>query len=88
MGQTSNPGNNSDTDTTPVNAAPELSVTKNDGGATTIPGGTVAYTLNYANNGNQGATGVTLSETVPANATFNAGASTAGWSCVPSTTTP
>ncbi|MBP7998732.1 MAG: DUF11 domain-containing protein [Chloroflexi bacterium] len=82
-GPDSNPGNNSDTDTTPVNAAPELSVTKNDGGATTIPGGTVAYTLNYANNGNQGATGVTLSETVPANATFNAGASTAGWSCVP-----
>lgn len=82
-GPDSDPGNNSDTDTTPVNAAPELSITKSDGGITTTPGSTVAYTLNYANNGNQGATGVTLSETVPANSTFNAGASTAGWACVP-----
>lgn len=82
-GPDSDPGNNSDTDTTPVDAAPELSITKGDGGITTTPGSTVAYTLNYANNGNQGATGVTLSETVPANSTFNAGASTAGWACVP-----
>ncbi|MCL4262370.1 MAG: DUF11 domain-containing protein [Anaerolineae bacterium] len=77
------PGNNSDSDTTPINAAPDMSITKSDGGVTTTPGGTVAYTLSYANTGNQGATGVTLSETVPANSTFNAGVSTAGWVCVP-----
>lgn len=77
------PANNTASDTTPVNAAPDLSVTKSDGGASVSPGGTVAYTLSYQNAGNQGATGVVLTETVPANATFNAGASTAGWVCTP-----
>jgi uncharacterized repeat protein (TIGR01451 family) len=62
---------------------PDLSLTKSDGGATVAPGGTVAYILTYANTGNRGASGVVLTDTVPVNATFNAGASTAGWACVP-----
>jgi uncharacterized repeat protein (TIGR01451 family) len=78
-----NAGNNSASDTTPVTGAPDLSVTKSDGGASVAPGGTVAYTLSYSNTGNRGASGVVLTETVPANTTFNPGASTAGWSCVP-----
>jgi uncharacterized repeat protein (TIGR01451 family) len=77
------PGNNTGNDTTPVTGAPDLSLTKSDGGASVAPGGTVAYTLTYANAGNRGATGVVLTETVPANTTFNAGASTVGWVCVP-----
>ena len=77
------PGNNTDSDTTPVVVAPDLTIVKDDGGASAVPGGTIAWTLNYANVGNQGATGVELSDTVPANTTFNVGASTAGWSCVP-----
>jgi uncharacterized repeat protein (TIGR01451 family) len=77
------PGNNSGSDTTPVTGAPDLSVTKSDGGASVAPGGTVSYALSYSNTGNRGASGVVLTETVPANTTFNAGASTAGWSCVP-----
>jgi uncharacterized repeat protein (TIGR01451 family) len=77
------PGNNTGSDTTPVTAAPDLSITKSDGGAEVEPGGTISYTLTYANNGNEGATGVVITETVPANTTFDAGASTAGWSCVP-----
>jgi uncharacterized repeat protein (TIGR01451 family) len=77
------PANNSGSDTTPVTAAPDYSITKTDGGISTTPGSTVAYTLNYANGGNQGGTGVVLSEVVPANTTFNAGASTAGWVCAP-----
>jgi uncharacterized repeat protein (TIGR01451 family) len=77
------PGDNSGSDTTPVTAAPDLSISKSDGGASVAPGGTVSYTLTYANGGDQGATGVVLTETVPADATFNAGASTAGWSCTP-----
>ncbi len=80
-GTDSNPGNNSATDTTPVTAQPDLTLTKSDGGASAIPGGTVAYALGYANAGNQGATGVALAETVPANTTFNGSLSTAGWSC-------
>src|SRR5207247_150252 len=51
------------TDTAPP--VPDLSITKSDGGASVAPGGTVAYTLTYANGGTQGATGVVLSETVP-----------------------
>ncbi len=80
------PANNSSSDTTPVAAVPDLTLTKTDGGVTVDAGGTVAYTLGYTNAGNQGATGVVLTETVPANTTFNAGASTAGWSCVRTTT--
>ncbi len=45
------------------------------------PDNNITYTLTYANIGNKGATGVVLNEIVPANTTFNAGASTAGWSC-------
>src|SRR5207237_5982787 len=78
-----NPADNTASDTTPLVAAPDLSIVKSDGGISTTPGGTVPYTLSYANTGNQGATGVAITETVPANTTFNAGASTAGWNCVP-----
>ena len=82
-GADATPGNNSASDTTPVNAAPDLTLLKSDGGVSVAPGGSVTYTLSYANAGNQGATGVVLTDVVPANTTFNAGASTAGWSCAP-----
>jgi uncharacterized repeat protein (TIGR01451 family) len=75
------PADNSASDSTPVVSVPDLRLSKGDGGATTTPGGTVVYTLSYTNTGNVGATGVTLTETVPANSRFNAAASTAGWSC-------
>jgi len=78
------PGNNAASDTTPVSGAPDLSISVSDGGTSGIPGGGVTYTLTYANTGNRGASGVVLTETVPANTSFNAGASTAGWSCSPS----
>ena len=68
-------------DTTPVNTTPALSLNKSDAGGTITPGGTLVYTLSYANTGNIGLTGVVLNETVPANTTFNVAASTAGWSC-------
>jgi uncharacterized repeat protein (TIGR01451 family) len=77
------PGNNSSTDTTPLTTAVDLSITKSDSGASVAPGGTVSYTLTYANSGTINSTGVTLTETVPANTTFNAGGSTAGWVCLP-----
>lgn len=78
---------NVSTNTTSIalDAAPDLSVTKTDGGGTTQPGMAVVYTLNYSNitsvNG-QNAVGVLLSETVPTNATFNAASSLPSvWSC-------
>src|SRR6185436_13166560 len=46
------------------------------------PGGTVVYTITYTNNGDEDATNVVLNETVPANSTFNAGASDPLWVCV------
>jgi uncharacterized repeat protein (TIGR01451 family) len=82
-GTDSNPANNTGSDTTPVTGAPDLSLTKSDGGASGVPGSAISYTLTYANSGNRGASGVVITETVPANTTFNAGASTAGWACTP-----
>ena len=70
---------NQDTDTDTVNAAPDLVLSKDDGGATTTPGGTVVYTLSFTNVGSQDATGVVITETLPANTTFDAANSTAGW---------
>jgi len=77
------PGDNSDSDTTPVTGAPDLSISKSDGDVSVAPGGTISYTLTYANSGDRGSADVVLTETVPLHTTFNAGASTAGWSCTP-----
>ncbi len=60
---------------------PDLTISTSDGGVSITPGGTIVYTLSYSNAGNQGVAGVVVSETVPANTTFNAAASTTGWSC-------
>ena len=78
-----NPGDNSDGDSTPVNAAPDMQITKDDGDVTPSPGDLITYTLTYTNAGNQNATGVVLTETVPNSTTFSAGASTPGWACAP-----
>ena len=74
-----NLGNNSDTDTDVLNAAPDLQVTKSDGGVTTNEGNVVVYTVDFSNNGNQAATGVVLTETLPANTTYDAANSDIGW---------
>ncbi|HEX9987952.1 MAG TPA: Ig-like domain-containing protein [Chloroflexia bacterium] len=66
-----------------IDAAPDLFVTKSDGGISVRPGDPITYTLSYSNVGTQGATGVVLTDTVPANTTFNPAASSPGWTCVP-----
>jgi fimbrial isopeptide formation D2 family protein/uncharacterized repeat protein (TIGR01451 family) len=73
------PGDNSGSDTTPLEAAPDLQISKTDGGVSTMPGAVLTYTLTYTNVGNQGATGVILTETVPAHTTFTG----SGWTCIP-----
>ncbi len=65
----------------PIEAAPEMSIEKDDVSDIAAAGGTVVYALNYGNIGNQDAVGVVITDAVPANTTFNAGASTPGWSC-------
>lgn len=79
----SNPVSASDSDTTPLTAAPALGLTKSDGGASAVPGNLLSYELGYSNTGDEDAASTVLSETVPAQTTFNAAASTAGWACVP-----
>jgi LPXTG-site transpeptidase (sortase) family protein len=59
----------------------DLQITKDDGGVTTAPLSTLIYALTIRNVGNIDATGVTVSDTVPAYTTFDPGSSTAGWVC-------
>jgi LPXTG-site transpeptidase (sortase) family protein len=59
----------------------DLTLSKDDGGITTTPGGLVIYTLTYANIGNRAATGVVIEETLPANSTFDVSNSDPGWIC-------
>lgn len=75
------PGDNSDTETTPLDAVPNLRIQKTDGGLISYPGGPIVYTLNYSNIGAQGATGVVITETVPAGVTFDAAGSHEDWVC-------
>ena len=70
-------------DTDSLAAGPDLVLTKDDGGVTTTPGATVIYQLAYHNVGGQAATGVLLTEQVPANTTFEPSRSTPGWVCTP-----
>ena len=56
--------------TTTVTSAPVLSVSATDAPDPVQAGANVTWTLSYANNGNAGATGVVLSDTLPANTTF------------------
>ena len=80
------PANNIATELTPVEAAPDYTMTKTDGVSSTLAGQTLTYTLTYSNTGNQAGAGVTLTEQVPTGATFNAGASTVGWTLVSGST--
>ena len=61
--------------------SPDLAVTKDDGQATAVPGETLVYTITIENVGLHGAEGITVSDTVPVDTTFNAGNSDPGWSC-------
>src|SRR5690606_18886604 len=58
--------------------------TKDDGGEEAQPGDEVTYTITYRNVGNQDATGVVLTETVPTGSTF---VGPADWTCVDGTCT-
>jgi uncharacterized repeat protein (TIGR01451 family)/fimbrial isopeptide formation D2 family protein len=57
----------------------DMAITKDDGQANATAGALRSYAVGYANNGNQPATGVVITETVPTGSTFNAGASTGTW---------
>ncbi|MDX1998697.1 MAG: IPTL-CTERM sorting domain-containing protein, partial [Thermoanaerobaculia bacterium] len=87
-GPDTNPANNNASESTPVDRSqtgPDLAVTKTDGGISATTNDTVVYTIATTNLGNQGATGVRLTETVPTHTTFSPSSSSPGWSCSGST---
>jgi uncharacterized repeat protein (TIGR01451 family)/LPXTG-motif cell wall-anchored protein len=64
----------------------DLSIAKDDGGVSTVPGGEVTYTLTYGNAGNVDAPNTVIAETVPADTTVDLGSGPAdgkndGWLC-------
>ncbi len=65
------PADNSTTEPTPISGVSiDLQLVKSDGVATATPGDTLTYTLVVTNVGNTAATGVVLTDTLPANTTF------------------
>ncbi|MHA3773190.1 Calx-beta domain-containing protein [Verrucomicrobiota bacterium sgz303538] len=74
-----NTTDDSATESTSIDRQVDLQITKDDGVTSITPGGALAYGINVKNVGPSNATGVVITETLPAGTTFNAGASTAGW---------
>ena len=71
------------TDNTPVVAVPDLTIVKKSDAGTVLLKDIIIYTLDYANVGNQDATGAFVREVVPQGTVFSAADSTPGvWSCV------
>ena len=73
-------GNNSASQSTTVSASADLALTISDSPDPVTAGGTLTYTLSSTNGGPSVAQTVTLTDTLPAGATF-VSASGAGWAC-------
>lgn len=72
--------NNSDSDTNTLIAGPDLVVTKTDHQTAQVrPGDFLSYTISYANVGDQGASGVVITEQLPDSTAFSAAESSPGW---------
>lgn len=74
-------GDPDDATIVPIVADPIMSVVKDDQVALTAPDTVIEYLITYGNVGNQDATGVVVTETVPANTVYTAASSSSGWSC-------
>jgi uncharacterized repeat protein (TIGR01451 family)/fimbrial isopeptide formation D2 family protein len=73
-----------------INAAPDLSVVKVGNPITFSVGGSpqpVVFRIDVRNTGNANASGVVVTEVIPAGMTFDASRSTSGWNCVGSNCT-
>ncbi len=66
-------GNNSDTITTTVNTAADLTITKSDNPDPVTAGETLTYTLSIANNGPSPAQNLVITDNLPANVAINSG---------------
>src|SRR5206468_8800662 len=56
--------------TTTVSSAPVLTISKTDSPDPVNAGSDITYTISYSNTGNMDATGVVISDTLPANTSF------------------
>src|SRR5262249_36229565 len=63
------PGNNGATDTDSLTPRADLSITKDDGVTSVVPGTSTTYTLVVRNNGPSAVSGATLSDPLPTGAT-------------------
>ncbi|MCB1630117.1 MAG: DUF11 domain-containing protein, partial [Xanthomonadales bacterium] len=70
-----NPGNNSATDSDTLTPQADVSITKTDGVATVVAGGSTTYTITASNAGPSNAPGSTVADTFPASLTCT-------WTCV------
>jgi len=69
-------------DFTPIIAAPDLVITKTDNAIVGFPGAIIPYTLDYMQVGDQDASGVVITESVPVGTTYSAaGSAPHAWSC-------
>src|ERR1700687_701349 len=66
---------------TPTTGQPSLHLAKSYAGGPVLPNAVLAFRLTVSNTGNQDVGGALLTETVPALASFDAGASDGRWSC-------
>src|SRR5260221_8934046 len=57
-------------DTTTVGSSPTLNISKSDGPDPVNAGSNITYTISYSNSGNANATGVVITDTIPANTAF------------------
>jgi len=73
--------NDSDTVQTTLIAEPDLAITIADSPDPVTDSEDLTYTIVVTNEGNQGATGVVTTVTMPQHGTFNSGESSDGWSC-------
>src|SRR6185503_945367 len=76
------PANNTGTATTTVQTSADIAVTKSDSPDPVTAGNNLTYTINFTNNGPSDAQSVTVTDAVPANATFVSAVVTTGtgWS--------
>ncbi len=81
IGSATQPNSDTGTEQSEVRAAPDLSVVITGADQTVAPGGLIRYQVAYANSGGQTATNVRITANLPADTTFVAAESTAGWSC-------
>ncbi|HEX3553318.1 MAG TPA: hypothetical protein VIA62_08815 [Thermoanaerobaculia bacterium] len=75
------PANNCASASAPVTAAAKLAVKKTLASGTGTPGGSLVFNLTVTNQGNQDSAATVLTETVPANTTYDGALSSSAWSC-------